>query len=60
MMRDPRGFYVGPPSKIPTGGGPTYFAATSRSSHQAKVDSRSGSGPNLNRRPVISKVITRT
>ena len=26
--------------------------------HQAKVASRSGSGPNLNRRPVISKAIT--
>lgn len=38
----------------------SHFAATSRSRHQAKVDSRSGSGPNLNRRPVISKAITRT
>ena len=28
--------------------------------HQAKVDSRSGSGPNLNRRPVIPEAITRT
>jgi hypothetical protein len=28
--------------------------------HQAKLDSRAGSGPNLNRRPVISKAITRT
>ena len=36
------------------------FAATSRSSPQAKVVSRSGSGPNLNRRPVISEAITRT
>jgi hypothetical protein len=54
------GFQCGGVAKIPTDGGPTYFAASSRSSHQAKVDSRSGSGPNLNRLPVISEAITRT